>query len=316
MMRTSWPRAASAAALIVALAATALVGGASTASAGGVGGNGGASGSAGTETADVPRCRMYGSDRGFGVACTGPGGSGGSLRSLLSGPLPECWHEGPPEGFRPPARQGGGEGRWWLRTCMTGVDRTTLAPTGSGGISLTYGYDFLPPGEARELTEGEQTVIDALVARGQVPIPFPMVETYPSASPRVGETVSFALSNETTTRSISIDGITMQARVVGLRVEPEGVGGPVLQCDGAGRELTAEQVDDGATQAPDVCAYTFDRSSFQAGEQSGRDRYPAAVTALWEVQYSSDRGSGTLGPFEKRAFTEVRVAEVQTLVVS
>lgn len=271
---------------------------------------------------DIPRCRAYGSSAGFGVACTGPGGKGGSLRALLNGPLPECWHSDPPEGFRAPATtQDQGEGRWWLRTCMTGVDRSTLKPAGTG-ISLTYGYEFLPPGAERQLNPGEEKVIDALVARGQVPIPFPLAETSPTASPRVGQVASFALANETRTRSITVDGVTMYAEVTGLRVEPEGLGGPVVTCDGPGRALTAAEVDAGRADGADVCAYTYERSSFRAGEgdrdRDSRDRYPVRVTALWTVHWSTDdaRGNGTFGPFPKSAFNEVRVAEVQTLVVS
>jgi hypothetical protein len=270
------------------------------------------------EVRDLPGCRAYGSASGFGIACAGPGSAGGTpLSQLVPGGLPRCWHEEPPEGFEAPPRPG--PGRWWLRTCLDGLDLRSLQ-VAPGGLRISYGYDHLPPGRERTLTDVERFVVDALVARGQVPIPFPVVSVSPSSSPRVGELVAFSLSGPSRTRTLRVGDVAMFAELTRLRVEPEGEGPgrPVVECTGPGRPLTADDVAraerTGATDlGPDVCEHRYGRSSFRAGSGRDADRYPVRVTAFWEVVF--DDGA-RLGPFGKEAVNEVRVAEVQTLVVT
>lgn len=266
---------------------------------------------------DFPGCRAYGSASGFGIACAGPGGSGTSLRDYLGHDLPECWDEDPPATFVPPRTIPGA--RWWLHVCLSGLDLHTL-DVRPGGLSLAYGYVPLVPGVEHHLTVEERYVVDRLLVQGQVPIPFPRVRVSPSSSPRVGEVVAFSLDGATTAGPLTRGGISMTARVVSLMVEPLGEGGPRTTCTGAGRPIDTAEVQraggDPAALGADVCAWRYDRSSYRAGVGDAPDRYPVRVTASWAITYTRGADSGVLGPFDTSAVNQVRVAEVQTLVVS
>lgn len=268
----------------------------------------------------VGDCRAYGSSSGFGIACAGPGGaSGPPLTSFLPPEgLAECWVEEPLEGVAFPPRTGPGE--WFLQTCVDGIDLRTLQP--DPGLRVTQTYRFLRPGEGHVLTEGERTVVDALLSSGQVPLPFPELDITPSVVPRVGELVAFSVVGPAETVRLEVGGVSLQGRLQRLEVEPEGDGGPVVRCTGRGRAITpaeAERADRTGEDdlGEDVCAYRYGRSSFRAGDGDrdgdDADRYPVEVTAWWDVVFGDGQ---LLGSFGKEAVNEVRVAEVQTLVVT
>ena len=259
-------------------------------------------------------CTAYGSSSGFGITCPGRGGDALTLRELLAGdPVPDCWQSEPPEEYDEQPRQY--PGAWWLTTCLDGIDPVTLAIE-PGGLLLTYVFDYKKPGTQKRLTVHQQDFVDALVERGQVPLPSPVLSVSPSQTPRVGEVLAFSVTGDPYTRTLYVRGVTMQARLTQLTVEPEGEGVPKVTCTGQGRQLTAAEIDDAdlADKGDDLCAYRYDRSSFQAGDDAGdANRYPARVTASWTVFF----GDGEkLGTFDKVAVNELRVAEIQTLVVS
>lgn len=264
-------------------------------------------------TAPERTCNLYGSANGFGMVCTDPSGGSGSrsLVSLLGGkPLPECWDEPAPAGYRGVPRDD--PGRYWLRTCLRGLDRNTLVRTGK--LSLDFTIDYLPPDAEVLLTPGQEQVIRYFFGSGQ--IPFPVLSTSPTEAPRVREPITFGL-REARTPSITTQGVTMYAVVVQLRVDP-GDGSPVITCRGPGELLTAEELTDPARADVDtVCRHSYERSSASAGTgRFERDRYPARVTASWEIRYSSPTGEKVLGTYEKTSVNQIRVTEVQTLVVS
>ncbi|HEU0101698.1 MAG TPA: hypothetical protein VFR07_05200 [Mycobacteriales bacterium] len=268
--------------------------------------------SPGYQDRTIGSCTAYGSSSGFGVGCRGAGGSTVTLRELLRGdPVPTCWNGPPPQEFEAPPRQQ--PGQWWLQICLGGIDADTLIIERPGGIQLSYEYTFLPPGDETRLTGSQQVFVDAVVERGQVPLPFPLLDVSPSPTPRVGEVAAFSLIGPERTRTLTVGNVTMVGVLEGLSVQPEGAAGPTVTCTGSGRELRPEEVDtaDLDDQEDDLCAYRYTRSSFGAGDD---DRYPAVVTARWRVEFGD--GAEPLRPFDKTAVNQLRVAEVQTLVVT
>lgn len=259
-------------------------------------------------------CQMYGSSNGYGMVCTDPAGGGGSrsLVSYLEGrPLPECWDEPAPEGYRGAPRDD--PGSYWLRTCLRGLDRTTLLRTGK--LELGFTIVHLPPGQQVILTPGQETVIRYFFGSGQ--IPFPVLATSPSVTPRAQEPVTFGLYAPTSTPPLTTQGVTMYAKVVQLQVDP-GDGSPLITCRGPGELLTRQQLaDPGRADADTVCKHSYERSSADAGTAGpARDRYPARVTAFWQIRYRTAGGERVLGTYEKSSVNQVRVTEVQTLVIS
>lgn len=278
-------------------------------------------------------CRMYGSASGYGMLCSdGPGGAGLTLAALLLtagldfSTMDEfCWDDpNLPDRFQPDTPQSG-PGEWWLHTCLSFdgnvVSRTTAR--------LAYEFDFHAPDTERELTADEERVLDSITGRGQ--IPFLQVQTSPISSPRVGQDVAFSMlcdpkvrcsGGQIATPPLTVGGVTMHAELVHLRVLPEGAARPEkeINCVGAGRWFaTAEALDQHPDGDPTVCRYRYERSSKDAGGGASGDRYPAVVTAFWQIYY--DQGDGIkrkLGalPYEKTTTNQIRVTEVQTLVVS
>lgn len=264
--------------------------------------------------ASARTCTMYGSANGFGMVCSdGSGGTGlGSLLALLGGrPLPGCWDDPAPDGFSPPQPQSG-PGGWWLQTCLHGLDPVTLTRTGP--LSLDFAFAYLPPGGQVQLTAGQRSVIDYFYGQGQ--IPFPVLATSPTSSPRVNEPVSFRVL-DTSTPHVNTGGVEMYAQVVGLQIDP-GDGTDPIYCTGPGRDLTADQLADNTlVAAPDVCAHTYQRSSYRAGQVGDiADRYPVTATAYWQIRYLDDTGEHVLGTYTKQALNALRVTEIQTLIVT
>lgn len=259
-------------------------------------------------------CQMYGSSNGYGMVCTDPGGGSGSrsLVSYLEGqPLPECWDKPAPDGYRGIPRDE--PGSYWLRTCLSGLDRTTLLRTGK--LELDFTIVYLPPDRQVILTPGQETVIRYFFGSGQ--IPFPVLGTAPSVTPRAQEPITFGLYEPTSTPPLTTQGVTMYAKVVQLHVDP-GDGSPLITCRGPGELLTREELADPArADADTVCKHAYERSSADAGTAGpARDRYPARVTAFWQIRYLTPAGERVLGTYEKTSVNQIRVTEVQTLVVS
>ena len=273
-------------------------------------------------------CRIYGSSSGFGLLCS-HGAGGKSLAQLLdeagidtSGTF--CWDDRDlPDGFQAPAPTTGA-GRWWLRTCLSFDGAVTR-----DNADLTYEFVFHTPGAEDELNDNQAAVITLVTGRGQMP--FLQVQTSPIASPRVGQDVAFSLlcdsskldcsradSGFISTSKLDVGGVTMHAELVHLRVRPEGAArSATIDCNGAGIARTAEQLATGAQDDPRVCRYSYDRSSDGAGGGASGDRFPAQVTAYWQIYYDDGTGPKPLGAtYEKTSISQVRVTEVQTLVVS
>lgn len=296
------------------LAAATFVVGVAVTPAGAEGGNEGGAQAPPANLAPVQghakSCRMYGSASGFGLACAAPSGGLSLLELLKRNPIPPCWDTAVPAGFTPP-RIEAGPGQWWVHTCMTGLD---VANPNPHAVTMSFEFRFLTPGLERLLTPAEQATV--LRFSGDRQIPFPLLETTPTASPRVGQDLSFSLLNEHDTPSLTTGGVTMYAQVVHLQVRPLGDRGPAVDCDGPGQPLTAEALAAAVEGDPSICRYTYLRSSDQAGGGVGGNRYPAHVTAFWTIFYDDGTGPVAFGTFRKESVNQIRVTEVQTLVVS
>lgn len=284
------------------------------------------------QAAPTRTCQLYGSASGFGMACSGGGaGTGRTLAEIFADAGIDtsdsfCWDDPDlPDGFQPPEPTTG-PGRWWLHTCLT----FTNAVVDKSTARLTYEYVFLPTDGERTLTDPESEAVSLITGRGQ--IPFLQVQASPVSSPRVDQDVAFSLlcdssrgldcsgidAGQISTPRLAVGGVTMWAEVVHLRVRPEGAGRPAtVGCRDAGLVRTAEQLDATADD-PRVCRFAYDRSSNGQGGGTRGDRFPAQVTAYWQIYYDSGNGvPQQLGAtYEKTTVNQIRVTEVQTLVVS
>ena len=274
-------------------------------------------------------CSVYASSSGFGMLCSnGLAGQTLAFRLKQAGINSDrfCWDDSElPDGFDP-AGQGAqpeGPGRWWLHTCLTFEGAVVKS-----NARLSYEYVFRRPGTERLLTRQERDVVDSVVGRGQ--IPYLQVQTFPLSSPRVEQDVAFSMlcsakvtcvdtaqGRRIETPRVDVGGVVMHAALVHLQVLPEGRQGPTVDCTGGGLARTAEQLDGQAADDPRVCRYAYDRSSDAAGAGTRGDRFPAQVTAYWQVFV--DDGNGPVpfrDAYEKTSTNLIRVTEVQTLVVS
>lgn len=279
--------------------------------------------------APVRTCRMYGSSSGFGMLCN-DGGIGKSLAQLLrEGGIDVdrefCWDDGDlPDGFQPPEPTTG-PGAWWLNTCLS-FDGAVLRDN----AELAYEFQFHAPGDERELNDRQRAAVALVTGRGQMP--FLQAQASPISSPRVGQDIAFSLlcdsskvdcsqadEGKISTNRLNVGGVTMYAELVHLKVLPLGAGRPdeAVNCDGAGLVRTAAQLDSSAADDPRVCRYRYERSSDDAGSGTAGDRYPSRVTAYWQIFYDNGSGPKKLGEtYEKTTVNQVRVTEIQTLVVS
>lgn len=297
-------------------------------------------GTASPPAAPAQSCSIYGSSSGFGVLCS-TGAAGKTLAQLFRDAEIDvdkafCWDgsvraserhtRGLPDGFVPD-KTVDGPGLWWLHTCLT-FDGAVL----KSNARLSYEYRLHEPGGERELTDKERPVIELVTGRGQ--IPFLQIQTSPVSSPRVGQDVAFSMlcdrSKVTCTDDVSgrriatpeldVGGVTMFAELVHLAVLPEGskAADKEVECVGAGLPRTAEQLDaPGSEDDVRVCRYRYERSSDGAGGGRTGDRYPVKVSAFWQIYVRDRDGLRTFGdPYEKTTVQQIRVTEVQTLVVS
>jgi len=274
-------------------------------------------------------CQLYGSSSSFGLLCSDavagkPLAQSLSEAGVVFGSDGEfCWDDPDlPDGFLSPDPAKGPA--WFLHTCLTFAG----GPIVSSNAQVSYAFEHREPGTETTLTGPQQTVIDSVLGRGR--IPFLPVQTSPTGSPRVGQDVAFsalcgdarlecsgAAQGRIETNRLAVGGITMWAELVHLQVEPLGAGSPErIGCTGAGLARTAEQLD-ATDDDPRVCRYAYDRSSNGAGAGERGDRYPSQVTAFWQIWFDRGTGPERLGAtYEKTTVNQIRVTEVQTLVVS
>lgn len=267
-------------------------------------------------TAQVRTCSLFAGDGSYGLTCRG--GVVGTLtyaEILGPDPVPECWHEEVPPDFVPPRLDPDEPrgGTWWLKTCLIGgIDRETKESTGE--LRFSQELDYVDPTEdVLVLTDRQEQVVEG--QRDVSQIPFPFVQTSPSASPRVGQDVAFySPPSNTRGSTITVSGpgvgtVSMRARMTGLSVWPDGNRPePRVGCAGGGVEVGR---DDTRASTPGACWWSFDRSSAHLADRA----YPMFVSADWVVEYDGGAGWTTLGTFTREQVTDQPVTEIQTIVV-
>jgi hypothetical protein len=279
----------------------------------------------------VGSCSLYGGPNGFGVSCANASGQLANIKTILAGqPLPGCWDDP-----LPADEQDGldtAHYSWYLQTCLTGIDPTTLAitsPTGKPVFSVQlvwFPKDPAPttcpsvspqptvnPACVITLTRPQRTLVD-VEAHDQV-IPFPTAIPTPGGTVVVNKPVAFVDSTPTRVGPLdeSDDGlgtITMQAVMIGYVVHPLGDDTTIPDCSGT----VAANPGDTPASLPAACWYTYKASSAGKGTD---DQYPAYAVATWVIQYSTDGGATwtNFNTFTKTGQTPVPVKEIQTVVV-
>jgi hypothetical protein len=243
------------------------------------------------------------------MSCVDGSKAGKSLKALLGGDrFVGCWDEPAPVGFVPPETPPG-PGRWWVETCLRGIDPKTLERTGP--VLLEQRPVFVAPGREVFLTGNQRALLRAVYSWAY---PDPLLGFGPSASPRVNTDVFFwVVRGRSVLPERTVDPgtgpVTMRASLVQLAVQPTGSAGPVVRCAGRGvevREVIEPEL------VPGSCHHRYAHSS----ARGPRGEYVMPVTAYWRVEYS-DGGAGwtELGTFARTTVQRLRVTEIQTLVV-
>lgn len=256
-------------------------------------------------------CSLIASPNSVGGVCVSARASDGpTIREVLKGDdLPDCWHERlTPDELRdtelPPAPEG--TEYFWHR-CLRGIDRKTF-DIEPGGLFFAVGIWIYEPDdpELTELTPNQQAFIDRFVRRGNVPDPIML--SSPASVPWVNDDVAFYNSGEDELLvDLSIPGVQMRGRITELLVYPEGRGGPVVRCPGAGLQVEA---DDTPETVPNACWHAYE----QASQTQPDDAYQGEIHAQWQIDA---RIMGEWQPFHsfvKSGEGLMQVNEVQALV--
>jgi hypothetical protein len=283
------------------------------------------------QSTTVKSCRLFAAPDSFGLSCGGGHDTFLTVRQILGGdPLPTCWDDALPPDLKakydPIAAQriaAGTKGAFYLEICLHGVDPQTLQVL-PGGIHYSQTVQWIPDGrEPKTLTDRQRRLV--ATSDQQATIPLPVVASSPSVIPRVGQDVSFWVSNQHVAGPLRFAGagvgqVLMRARLVYLQVTPDPTDGTTVGCPGAGVVATRT---DTPTSRPDGCWWRYRRSSASQPGQSNPDpgngtslpAYDVQAVATWVVEYDANGGWRRLATFERRQALEQPVTEIQTLVL-
>jgi len=267
----------------------------------------------------VDNCTVYANKGGFGSICMTSHGDGSYIEKLLKeNRLPECWHEPLPgslgtEEF--PQEHGDEQGAYWLRTCLKGVDLTSPAPDLSK-VVFEYTVVWIPAGQSPVLLTEDQKALRDWLDQQDRDFPATVAMTSPVVVPRVGQPIAFHLVNSKDVTGppppeeiTVLDPIPMHAVLVGISVRPvPGTPGRTT-CTGRGTPIVSGESPEGR---PEVCFWRYQRSS--AGQEP-EAMYKVRTTLRWDVSYQQNGEWRPLNSVYQETVTELKVAEVQTLVV-
>ena len=259
-------------------------------------------------------CSIVSGPQYIGGVCAGSKSEGRSVKEILGkDPVPGCWDD--PVSDEDLAAMGkanvpGPDGyTYYWHSCLSGIDPKTKTRE-PGGIQIKTWLTHLPNGTPPQtLTANQQTLVDGVAARSNVPTPVAVVS--PSDHPRVGLNVAF-LNGSSGSVDVQPLGAYIHAYVDHTYVEPLGPGLlPRIDCRGNGTPATPGQTPE---PGDGLCWYKYAHSS--AGQP--QDMYPVRITSHWVVEISATGAAGTFEPlddFTKSAITPVPVTEIQALVV-
>ncbi|MGF1425029.1 hypothetical protein [Kitasatospora sp. LaBMicrA B282] len=206
----------------------------------------------------------------------------------------------------------GHQGQWYELDCGG-----TLPQGGFGSTPLTGGPLWTDFGEQKP-TDQPLPVDPAVLAQQAVEkleLPAPAVRMSPSEkSPQVVGVPSWlwvdAASWAPVHSSVEVPGVEVQATAKPSSVTWDlGDGTDPVDCAGPGTPYGPGSEPDAAS--PD-CGHTFSRPS--AGEPGGA--FQVVVTAHWSVAWSGAGRGGSFPDLTARSVVQVRVVEVQSLVVA
>lgn len=188
-----------------------------------------------------------------------------------------------------------------------GLDPVTGQPVrwlSSGG-----GQPPLGTGPAPAVTP---TVL-ARVAVSRLTLPSPAVGTSP-AGDQVARVPTWLWVDRSTWGPVSataqVPGVSVTATAVPVSAVWSMGTGDSVTCQGPGTPYV-QGVSDPSITSPD-CGYTYARSS--AGQT--RERFTVSVTVSWRVSWTGGGQSGTVEGLSTRAGVDLRVREVQAVIVN
>jgi hypothetical protein len=284
---------------------------------------GGSSRSGTSGTATVSDCHLYAGPGGFNKACFHPGmtstGHVLTVGEILAGDaLPVCWDVPLTAGELSDTRVQNTDTYFWLwQKCLSGIGPAPKYVIGPDGVKIETGLIALPVGSTPPgLTVNQQRLVGMYAAEaGDYP---PVVAVpAPSGKARVNQLISFH-GVPAVSAVLNVGGVVMQARVTHMSVRPLGSSSSdKTDCDGVG---VATKIGDTPATTPkgSACWYTFHNSS--AGQPN--QAFPMAVTATWEVRYSTNPNAdwatwtALATNIQVTTTTNQMVTEIQTLVVN
>jgi hypothetical protein len=267
----------------------------------------------------VGNCTVYANGGGFGSLCMTSHGDSSSIEKLLKEHrLPKCWHDPLPEQLAEEDRlreHDGGQGAFWLETCLKGTDLSSPHPDLSK-IVFDYSVVWIPAGQSPVLLTEEQKALRDWLDRQHRVFPAAAVVTSPVLVPRVGQPIAFHLidakdiDGSPLHGSISVSGpVPMQADLIGIKVRPVPGTGETIFCSGSGTPIASGETGAGR---PDVCAWKYRHSSAGQGQQA---TYEVRISLQWNVSYQENGVLRGLNTIIQETVAHLRVTEVQTLVV-
>jgi len=294
-------------------------------------------------------CAGYANSVGVSLYCgNGSGQRIPSLREMFPGVnFNPCKVYPIPAGMKPPRNQTPSEGRWYLQACLSGIEWDE--PYGGTDLMVTLTFVYVhndePDPTDPDLSPDEQALSDLLWNQAQTNYPVPFVTARPTHIPRVNVMTWFQFrwldsENRAARRGpyadnpdggpyleLSVGGVTLRARSVEVRINPEVEGMPTRDCG-----AVPEPYDQTAEPTPEAqesdCYVTFEHSSAAAEELTQIElpplnpdypvpMYVISVEVDWHVEmFRNGQKVEDLGVQTFTAYQQLPVTEVPGLVGS
>jgi hypothetical protein len=263
----------------------------------------------GPVVAQVDRCALYASMRGFGADCAG-GRTPGSIKEVLGKQtFPECRYEVLTEANDDgvpydPAAHPDEPGQWYQVTCLKGIK-----PDGTGDFTRVTSVQWFPQTNPPDPMTPEQEKAWNFIRSAYPP---PMVAFGPAKLPRVLIPTYFWLgqgSGQEIVKTVydGVRNVTMRARVDQIEVTSGAKDAPTLICPGAGTPYNHSV---GIYRQASTCHDQYERSSAIMPKLV----YEGTVSADWVVEYQLANGSWQrLGLFVQSDDFQTAVQEIQTV---
>ena len=284
-------------------------------------------------------CGVYANSAGMGSYCSD--GSGSSLPRPLVERFPNwaefenCRFEDPPPGVDVPPNPAPDEEKWQLRTCLTAIDWFTWNGGGNRRVIMDLVLIDIDTDTSYEDTPLSRFLWDTM----QTMYPVPMLRVQPKTYPVVGQRayLTFDWLDTKTREPISEGpykndpnggpfvmhqrgGITMRARAVEMRIDPQIKGVEPFECTvpKLGYDKSAPPDPD---RQPSDCYHVFERSSAAAPEISTAEAhlkgdhnvFRMEIDITWRVRYGSQSNMNSLGNYHMLVYQDLPVQDVEAI---